>query len=65
MYIAKGESEDSQEWEEADPKGLVDYINDKVEQGKERDQFRRIVRYLKKWKNRSGLSVIYFTCNRT
>lgn len=52
LYIAKGESEDSQEWEEADPKGLVDYINDKVEQGKERDQFRRIVRYLKKWKNR-------------
>lgn len=50
MYIAKGESEDSQEWEEADPKGLVDYINDKVEQGKERDQFRRIVRYLKNGK---------------
>ena len=51
LYIAKGKNDDSQEWEKADPKGLVDYINEKVEKGDERDQFRRIVRYLKKWKN--------------
>ena len=48
LYIAKGRDK---EWEEADPKGLVDYINEKVEKGDKRDQFRRVVRYLKKWKN--------------
>lgn len=52
LYIAKGKNENSQEWEKADPKGLVDYVNDSVEKGDEREQFRRIVRYLKKWKNR-------------
>ena len=52
LYIAKGKNKDSQEWEEADPKGLVDYINDSVEVGEKRNQFRRVVRYLKKWKNR-------------
>lgn len=52
LYIAKGKDKDSQEWEEADPKGLVDYINDSVEVGEKRHQFRRVVRYLKKWKNR-------------
>ena len=29
----------------------MDYINEKVEKGDKRDQFRRVVRYLKKWKN--------------
>lgn len=52
LYIAKGKDKDSQEWEEADPKGLVDYISDSVEIGEKRNQFRRVVRYLKKWKNR-------------
>ena len=52
LYIAKGKDKDSQEWEAADPKGLVDYINDSVEGGEKRNQFRRVIRYLKKWKNR-------------
>ena len=52
LYIAKGKNKDTQEWEKADPKGLVDYINQKIEKRDEREQFRRIVRYLKKWKNR-------------
>lgn len=52
LYIAKGKDKDSQEWEEADPKGLVDYINNSVEVGEKKNQFRRVVRYLKKWKNR-------------
>ncbi|MBU5304829.1 nucleotidyltransferase domain-containing protein [Eubacterium callanderi] len=53
LYIAKGitGNVESQKWEKADPKGLVDYINNGVEQGEKRDQFRRVVRYLKKWKN--------------
>lgn len=52
LYIAKGKDKDSQEWEGADPKGLVDYINGSVEVGEKRNQFRRVIRYLKKWKNR-------------
>lgn len=54
IYIAKGikSNKDSQKWEMADPKGLVDYINDGVEKGEQRDQFRRILRYLKRWKHR-------------
>lgn len=51
LFIAKGKDKDNQEWEKADPKGLVDYLNDKIEKGKKRDQYRRTVRYLKKWKN--------------
>lgn len=52
MYIAKGKDENFQEWEKADPKGLLNYINEKIEIEAERSQFRRVVRYLKKWKNR-------------
>lgn len=51
LYIAKGKGKDNQKWEKADPKGLVDYLNDKIEKGEKRDQYRRTVRYLKKWKN--------------
>lgn len=50
MFISKGETEETAIWERADPVGLVDYIESAVEQGDERDQFRRIVRYLKRWK---------------
>lgn len=54
MYIAKGISsnQDSIKWEKADPKGLVDYINNAIVKGEQRDQFRRIIRYIKKWRNR-------------
>ena len=52
LYIAKGKCKDSQSWEKADPEGLVKYINEGIEEGAKRDQFRRVVRYLKKWKNR-------------
>lgn len=54
LYIAKGISSntDSQKWEKADPVGLVNYINDEIEQGEHREQFRRVVRYLKRWKHK-------------
>jgi hypothetical protein len=52
LYIAKGKNKDSQEWEEADPIGLLEYINGHIIEGEPRNQFRRVVRYLKKWKNR-------------
>ena len=53
IFIAKGiESiEDSIRWEMADPVGLIDYINNGAEKGKERDQLRRVIRYIKRWKN--------------
>jgi len=59
LYIAKGKNTDtdSQKWELADPKGLVNYINDKIELGEKRDQFRRVVRYLKKWRNHNILNI--------
>lgn len=54
LYIAKGiaDNEDSTRWEKADPKGLVDYINNTIVKGEQRDQFRRIIHYIKKWRNR-------------
>lgn len=40
-------------WDGSDPKGLSDYVNDKNGNltDKERAQFRRIVRYLKRWRD--------------
>ena len=52
MFIAKGKSTETQKWEKADPVGLVNYINNKVDDEDARNQFRRIVRYLKHWKHK-------------
>ncbi|MFR9146716.1 MAG: nucleotidyltransferase [Mediterraneibacter sp.] len=54
LYLARGKDSKPEEikWEKSDPVGLVDYINDKIDKGNERDQFRRIIRYIKRWKNR-------------
>lgn len=54
MYLARGKNKDSDEtcWEKSDPVGLVNYINDTVDKGETRNQFRRCVRYLKRWKNK-------------
>ncbi len=53
MYMARGipSNEDSQFWEKADPSGLVNFIKNAVENEVEKEQFRRIIRYLKRWKN--------------
>ncbi|QSX05591.1 nucleotidyltransferase [Sedimentibacter sp. zth1] len=53
MYLARGKASTPDEicWEESDPKGLVDYINDAVNAGDDRDQYRRVIRYIKRWKN--------------
>ena len=52
MYLAHGKESTPDEinWEKSDPKGLVDYINNAVDI-EYRDQYRRIIRYLKRWKN--------------
>ena len=54
LYLARGKESMPEEiyWEKSDPVGLVDYINNKVDKGNARDQFRRTIRYIKRWKNR-------------
>lgn len=54
LYLARGKEGMPEEiyWEKSDPVGLVDYINNKVDKGNARDQFRRTIRYIKRWKNR-------------
>lgn len=54
MYLARGESSsktENKKWEEADPMGLKEKIMGKFEDEEERAQYRRIIRYLKRWKN--------------
>lgn len=52
LYLAKGKSKNSEDvgWEKSDPNGLKDYIGN-IEDGAARAQFRRLVRYIKRWKN--------------
>lgn len=54
MYLARGKDSKPEEicWEKSDPKGLVDYINSAISDSDDREQFRRIIRYLKRWKNK-------------
>lgn len=55
MYLARGKSgskPENKKWEEADPMGLKDKIMDKFDDEDERAQYRRIIRYLKRWKNK-------------
>lgn len=57
LYLARGKSSESDEicWEKSDPVGLVDYVKDKYkgeEYKEDREQFRRVVRYMKRWKNK-------------
>lgn len=54
LYLARGKDNKPEErcWEKSDPKGLVAFINSKYENEKEdRDQYRRVIRYMKRWKN--------------
>lgn len=53
LYIAKGEefsNSDKKYWEVSDPQGLIKMIADK-HSGKNAEQFRRVIRYMKKWKD--------------
>lgn len=54
LYLARGKkysSEENKYWEEADPKKLTDTIVDKYSDSEDREQYRRIIRYMKRWKN--------------
>ncbi len=53
MYIAKGKPNSDAKyifWEESDPDGLKDIIRNKYSDTEDKMQFRRVIRYLKKWK---------------
>ena len=57
LYLARGKNRDSEEtcWEKSYPVGLVEYVNDKYkgdDNKEDREQFRRVVRYIKRWKNK-------------
>ncbi len=53
LFLAKGKDSAPDEicWEKSDPIGLINYINNAISVDKARDQFRRVVRYLKRWKH--------------
>lgn len=51
LYLARGTNKDNQEWQDADPVSLVDLLNDRFDDADQRSQYRRVVRYLKRWKN--------------
>lgn len=51
LYLARGTNNDNQEWEEADPLNLIDLLMNRFTDASKRDQYRRIIRYLKRWKN--------------
>lgn len=54
LYIAKGKefsNADEKYWEVSDPQGLIQLVRDK-HSGKDAEQFKRVIRYVKKWKVR-------------
>lgn len=55
MYLAKGKLNSQSEhrrWEEADPQGFMSLIRNLFENSDDARQFRRIIRYLKRWKDK-------------
>lgn len=53
MYIAKGKPSSSEEyrvWEVSDPQGLIDLVGNRFDDANDAKQFRRIIRYLKRWR---------------
>jgi len=54
MYIAKGKQNSTKEyrkWEVSDPQTLINLISNKYDDNKDREQFRRVIRYLKRWRD--------------
>jgi hypothetical protein len=52
-YLARGKrtsGEEYREWEVSNPTELISVVR-KAHEGKDRDQFRRVVRYLKRWRD--------------
>lgn len=54
VYLAKGKltsAVENQSWDESNPKDLIKEIRQKYSDKEDRRQFRRLVRYLKRWKD--------------
>ncbi|MBN7743413.1 nucleotidyltransferase [Bacillus velezensis] len=54
VYLAKGKPESLGEnkcWDESNPKDLIKEVREHLEDKEDRKQFRRVVRYLKRWKD--------------
>jgi hypothetical protein len=54
IYLARGKQYSSPErriWEEDDPKGFIKLINNRFADENDHRQFRRVIRYLKRWKD--------------
>ncbi|MDX6745926.1 hypothetical protein SHK09_03905 [Polaribacter sp. PL03] len=52
-YLAKGKEtsiSDEKKWDESSPKELKDSINNRFEGSEEKKQFKRVIKYLKRWK---------------
>lgn len=53
LYMARGKEfakEENIRWEKADPIGLIDKIENRFSE-KDKEQYKRVIRYLKRWKN--------------
>ncbi len=60
VYLAKGKpssNADDKFWDESNPKDLIKTIRENLTDEKDRKQFRRVVRYLKRWKDNNFTSV--------
>jgi limonene-1,2-epoxide hydrolase len=60
VYLAKGKPHSNPEhkkWDESNPKDLISVINNHLSDANDRKQFRRVVRYLKRWKDENFSSV--------
>src|SRR5690606_35488641 len=53
QYLSKKPkyASDNEEWEDAEPKKLKKLVNEKYSVTEERHQFKRCIRYLKRWKD--------------
>lgn len=54
LYLARGKQNSGEEykvWEVSDPRKLIGLINEHFEDTEDRAQFRRVIRYLKRWKD--------------
>lgn len=54
IFLARGKLGSSSEhtaWEESDPKMLTKKINEAMSDSEDRSQYRRVIRYLKRWKD--------------
>lgn len=51
LYLAYGKKEDTAEWKYSNPLKLKSLILERFEDDEDRKQYRRIIRYLKRWKN--------------